>query len=104
MISINFSKSKKSPELKAVTVEHILMSCIEGASIIELVYAKQKMLPLPHEMKKYLFHLIDYELISYDGQRQTYTIEEGGLDLLDWIKREKMSMAADVEDIVITIE
>ena len=104
MGSIDFSKSIKPPELQGVVVEHILLSCIEGASINDLVSAKQRILPSQHNVKKHLFHMIDYELISYNGQTQTYAIEEGGLDLLEWIEREKMIMAVGIQDIVITIE
>jgi predicted transcriptional regulator len=32
--------------------------------------------------KKYLFYLIDYDLISYNGQRQTYSIKDKGLEVL----------------------
>lgn len=101
---IDFSKCKKSPELQGVVVEHILLSCIEGVSINELVSAKQRTVPSKHNMKKYLFHMINYELISYSGQTQRYAIEEGGLDLLDWIEKEKTIMAVGIQDIVITIE
>jgi len=33
-----------------------------------------------------------------------YVIEEGGLDLLEWIDRERMIMKVNIKDIVITIE
>lgn len=108
MSFINCNKISKSPELQAVIVEPILLSCIDGASIDDLVYVMQKVLlslsSSYNTLKKYLFHLINYELILYNGQKQIYTIEDGGLDLLEWIKREKKIMDVDSKDIIITVE
>jgi hypothetical protein len=53
---------------------------------------------------KYLVYLVDYELKLYDGQRQVYTIEYNGLDLLNWISKEKNNLMENTEDITITIE
>ena len=55
--------------------------------------------------KKYLVYLADYELISYNRQRQVYHIEENGIDLLDLIDKEKKrAMIVDSKDVTITIE
>jgi len=55
--------------------------------------------------KKYLVYLADYELISYNGQRHAYHIEENGIDLLDLIDKEKKrAMIVDSKDVTITIE
>jgi hypothetical protein len=105
MSFINSNKIAKSSKLQAVIVESILLSCIDGVSINELVCAFQRTSPSPYYiLKKYLFHQIDYDLISYNGQIQMYAIEEGGLDLLEWIDRERMIMKVNIKDIVITIE
>ena len=107
MISTNSDNNgnMKSLELEAAIAEPILMACLEGCSICELSCKAQTMLPLPHSvLKKYVFHLIDYGLLSYNGQRQVYMIEKGGLDLLHLIKREKKLARVNSEDIVITIE
>ncbi len=66
----------------------------------------QRTLPLlSHKiLKKYLFYLINYELVSYNGQRKSYLTEDGGLDLLQTIDKEKKMSMVDSEDIVITIE
>lgn len=105
MIFTNSNKSLKSPEFQAVIVEAILQSCISGSYIYELIDVIERIIPSPYNiLRKYLFHLINYELISYDGQKQIYTIEDKGLDLMDWIKREKIIMAVSSEDIIITIE
>jgi predicted transcriptional regulator len=101
----NNSKSIKSPKLQGEIVESILIYCINGISICELSYEIQKVIPLPYKtLKKYLFYLINYELLSYDGQDQIYTTEDGGLDLLDRIGEEKRMTMTNTKDIVITLE
>jgi hypothetical protein len=101
----NNIKSIKSPKLQGVIVEPILVYCINGISICELSFEIQRVIPLPYKaLKKYLFYLINYELLSYDGQRQIYITEDGGLDLLDKIGEEKRITMTNSEDIVITLE
>jgi len=98
-------KKTKSPKLRAVVVESILTSCVNGVSICKLSLKIQRISPLPHrDLKRCLFYLINYELVSYDGQRQLFITEEGGLDLLHMINKEKKITMANSEDIVITIE
>jgi predicted transcriptional regulator len=101
----NNIKSIKSPKLQGVIVEPILVYCINGISICELSFEIQRVIPLPYKaLKKYLFYLINYELLSYDGQRQIYITEDVGLDLLDKIGEEKRITMINSEDIVITLE
>jgi hypothetical protein len=40
-------------------------------------------------IKNYLFYLIDFEAISYNGQKKIIKISDGGLDLLKMIDKEK---------------
>jgi hypothetical protein len=71
----------------------------------ELSLKIERILPFPHrDLERYLFFLINYELVSYDGQRQLFITEEGGFDLLHMINKEKKMTMANSEDIVITIE
>jgi predicted transcriptional regulator len=101
----NNNNNIRSPELKASIIEPILLHCINGVSICELSCEIQRLLPLPYNtLKKYLFYLVSYELISYNGQRQVYVTEDGGLDLLHKINREKRDTMVNNEDIIITIE
>jgi hypothetical protein len=80
----------KSLKLKVVIVESILLSCIVTGSILELLFKIQTVLPLSYEvLKKYLFYLVDFNFISYNGQKQVYITEERELDLLYMIKKEK---------------
>jgi len=108
MSSINNNnniKSIKSPKLQGEIVESILIYCINGISICELSLEIQKVVPLPLKtLKKYLFYLINYELVSYDGRHQIYITEDGGLDLLDRISEEKRTTMTNTEDIAITLE
>jgi hypothetical protein len=96
--------NKKSPKLKASIIEPILLLCINGISLYELPIEIQGISPLPCKtLKKYLFYLVSYELVSYNGQRQIYATEDGGLDLLYKIHQEKQKTSTS-EDITITIE
>jgi hypothetical protein len=102
---ITNQKNTKSPKMRAVIVESILTSCVNGVFMCELSLKVQRILPFPNRgLKRYLFFLINYELVSYDGQRQLFITEEGGLDLLHMINKEKKMTMANSEDIVITIE
>ena len=104
----------KSPKLKSIIVENILkLLYLKDFTISELLSEFQKRLPYSSSsssssscklFKKYLVYLADYELISYNGQRKTYFIEDNGLDLLNWISKEKKRLMANSEDITITIE
>jgi len=84
----------KSPKLKSVIVENVLeLLFLKDFAISELLIELQRRLSYPpfsyKLLKKYLVYLVDYNLILYDGQRQVYTIEYNGLDLLNLISKEK---------------
>jgi hypothetical protein len=100
----------KSPKLKSIVVENILILLyLKDFTISELLSEFKKRLPYSSSsscklFKKYLVYLADYELISYNGQRKTYFIEDNDHDLLNWISKEKKRLMTDSEDITITIE
>jgi predicted transcriptional regulator len=95
----------KSQELEAIIVEQILAICINGARFNELKDAIQKVASFSHYiLKKYLFYLIEYGIISYQGQNQMYIITWEGLNLLFIINIEKGIRQSDIEDIVICLE
>jgi len=102
----------KSPKLKAIIVESILFYCISRPSFYQLVSMMRRTLPFSSSsppsynfLKKYLFHLIDYDLIKYNGQKQIFILAFEGFNLLNWIKREKSNMDTDdINDIFVTIE
>ena len=61
-------------------VEYILLLCTGETTFDDLM---QLMIPSsPPILKKYLFYLIDYDFISYSGQKQVYLIKDKGLELL----------------------
>jgi predicted transcriptional regulator len=95
----------KSPELKAIIVEQILVVCINRIRFDELFDTILTIASFPrYILKKYLFHLIEYGLISYQGKNQVYVITRTGLDLLSIINREKKTTQLDIKDIVICLE
>jgi predicted transcriptional regulator len=71
-------------------VEHILLLCAGEVTFDDLM---QLMISSsPTILKKYLFYLIDYDLISYSGQKQVYHIKDKGLELLSKIMMENKTI------------
>ena len=68
-------------------VEYILLLCAGEVTFDDLM--QQMISSSPTILKKYLFYLIDYDLISYSGQKQVYHIKDKGLELLSKIMMEK---------------
>ncbi len=94
-----------SPELQASIVEPILLSCINGSTIDNLRLIIQKTLSISfNNLKSYLFCLIDYEIISYNGQKRLFMVEDDGFSLLEMIEKEKIQKGISIEDILITFE
>ena len=61
-------------------VEYILLLCTGEATFDDLM---RMMISSSHIiLKKYLFYLIDYDIISYNGQRRTYSVSDKGLEVL----------------------
>jgi hypothetical protein len=71
-------------------VEYILLLCAGETTFDDLM---QLMISSsPTILKKYLFYLIDYDLISYSGQKQVYLIKDKGLELLSTIMMENKTV------------
>jgi len=51
-----------------------------------------------------LFCIIGYGVVSYNGQKQAYKIEKGGLDLLNILKKEKIQRKVSIKDIIIPLK
>jgi hypothetical protein len=80
-------------------VEYILSLCGEETTSDDLM---QLMISSsPTILKKYLFYLIDYDLISYSGQKQVYLIKDKGLELLSRIMMENKAVWRRYDDISI---
>ena len=89
-MKINHNKEIELPKLRADIIESILISCSKGESIECLSYKDKKLaLYNKNSIKKYLFFLIEFGLISYKGQKQIFIIEKRGHDLLNIIEEEK---------------
>ena len=97
--------TSKSPELKANIVEQILVVCVNGTRFNELFDIVRRISSFSrYTLKKYLFQLIEYGIISYQGENQVYVITRTGLELLSIVNREKRTTQLDFKDIVICLE
>ena len=72
------------------TLEFILSLCAREATFDDLM--QLRILSSPAILKKYLFYLIDYDFISYSGQKQVYLIKDKGLELLSRIMMENKTV------------
>ena len=71
-------------------MESILLLCAEETTFDDLMQLMISSSPMI--LKKYLFYLIDYDLISYNGQKQVYLIKDKGLGLLSRIMVENKAV------------
>ncbi len=97
----------QSPDLQSNLLEHILLHCIGGCLLSDLVKLIQSVVLMPlsfNTTKQYLYHLINYELVSYDGKRKFFITKNDGLDLLSIIHREKKMAGIKSEDLIITLK
>ena len=98
----NYNKEIKFPKLRADLIELILIYCIKGELNLNLLYRNQKILPIKQNIiKKYIF-LIEFGVISYNGQKQVFTMEESVWDLLNIIEDEKTNKKTDMQNTIIT--
>jgi len=57
----------KSPKLEGAIVENVLLLCKKELAIDDLSSKIQRKMQLSYKhLKKYLVHLIDYELVTYN--------------------------------------
>jgi predicted transcriptional regulator len=85
----NRNRGLASAQLDANVVEQILEACANNeASIVRLMNSTSELVPY-YTLKKYLFYLIEYDMISYHGKKGVYTIKYEGWRLLSMIKRVK---------------
>ena len=104
-MNISNNKDIKLPVLQAAVVEPILKLCVNGITMYDLKLKTDNMWSLMYDIaKKYLFYLIDYGLVSYNGQKQIFVIEDGGNDLLCMIEEKKRYLTTNINSITITFE
>ena len=104
MNNIIHSKHSVSPELQASIVEPILKLCASGITVFQFELIKRLFPTTYHTLKEYIFSLIDYGVVSYNAEKQTFTIEDGGYDILFMIKEEKELGKTSLNNIVVTFE
>jgi len=107
-MSIIYNENIEPSEMPADIIEPILLRCIEKVSFNVLLLTIQQQQIKPQisssDLKKYLFYLIGYNIISYNGQKQMFTIKDEGVGLLHMIEKEKKIENTDIKDIFITFE
>ena len=90
--------------LSANLIESILSVCSNEASISEMLNAEASY----YTIKKCLFYLIEFGMISYNGEKGVYHIRYEGWNLLSHINAAKKEMMITDgfgnEDIVISFE
>jgi hypothetical protein len=91
--------------MQAVIFQPILLICLKGSSVKKINLNIQRLLPISDELiKKYLFYLIEYGLISYDGSRRLYFSTDDGINLLFKIERKKLKEKLTTSDILLYLE
>ena len=85
--------------IDANLVQQILETCINGATIIKLT---KKTRDLPYcVLKKCLFYLITFGLVSYQGEKRIYKLTSNGFEILLMINDSHRNPNCNNEDIVI---
>ncbi|MGN6614982.1 MAG: hypothetical protein ACTHKC_08065 [Candidatus Nitrosocosmicus sp.] len=104
MNNIIHSKHPMPPELQASIVDPILKLCVGGITIFQFKLIKRLFPITYHTLREYIFCLIDYGVVSYNAEKQRFTIEDGGYDILFMIKEEKELWKTSLNNIVVTFE
>jgi Tfp pilus assembly ATPase PilU len=98
-------KTKNILVMEAVIFQPILLMCLRGSSIQRINLNIQRLLPVSSELiKKYLFYLIEYGLISYDGSSRSYFSNNEGITLLVKIERKKVTEKLTTSDLLLYLE
>lgn len=85
--------------MDAAIVQQVLESCITEMNIVRMA-KKARILPY-YNLKKYLFYLITFDLISYNGKKKIYRITKNGEKLLLMVNDSMGGKNSGKEDIVI---
>ena len=91
--------------MQAVIFQPMLLLCLKGSPIQSIYLNVQKLLPISDELiKKYLFYLIEYGLISYNGNNHSYFSSDAGVNLLTKIERKKLTEKITTSEILLYLE
>jgi predicted transcriptional regulator len=77
----------RSLKLEAELVEVILEACANETTFSELGYLLDYAYLPRDTLKRYLFFLIEYDLISYNGRNKVLVITKEGWDVLSTASR-----------------
>ena len=91
--------------LHAAIFQPILIACMTDMTFASLSSTICRTLPNSKVLiKKYLFYLIENELISYNGKNRVYITNVKGIRLLLKIELKKFSEKLTLDDILLYIE
>lgn len=91
--------------MQAVIFQPILLVCLKGSSIQSIYCNIQRLLSISDELiKKYLFYLIEYGLITYNGNTNSYFSSDAGANLLFKIERKKLTEKITTSEILLYLE
>ncbi|HKR74040.1 MAG TPA: hypothetical protein VJR94_08005 [Candidatus Nitrosocosmicus sp.] len=102
------TSDKKSGEkivMKAVILQPILMSCFEGVTISHLYSTISSIISIDKEaVKKYLFYMIEFNLITYQGKIKSFFIANDGINLLLQIESMKSRESLNTNQIFLQVD
>ncbi|MGE0388729.1 MAG: hypothetical protein DA329_06890 [Candidatus Nitrosocosmicus sp.] len=82
-VATSDNKNGKKIIMKAVILQPILMSCFEGVTISNLCSTISRVISIDKDsIKKYLFYMIEFNLITYQGKIKSFFIANDGIELL----------------------
>lgn len=106
-----YSNNSKSPKLKVIIIEIILLHSIQGFGVRDIDELKRIIVSsihlsslTSHTLKKYLHYLIEYDLIFYDGINHVFVMKERGFKLLYTICNSRKKYSLDIEKLLIVFE
>ena len=87
-VATSNNKSGRKIVMKAVILHPILMSCLEGVTISQLYSIISSIMTIDEEpIKKYLFYMIEFNLITYRGKIKSFFYSKQRFQLIasNWI-------------------
>lgn len=91
--------------MQAVIFQPILLMCLKGFTIQQICLNTQRQIPISDELiKKYLFYLIEYNLVTYNGNNQSFFTSNSGVNLLFKIERKKLTEKIKTSEILLYLE
>ncbi len=75
------NENGKKIVMKVAILQPILMSCFEGITISHLYSTVSSIMPINKDaIKKYLFYMIEFNLITYRGKIKSFFIATDGIN------------------------